>query len=182
VRADVHRAVIDLLGSKSWDELGIPLVAERSGVHQATIYRRWRTISGLIDDVVTEQLARSSPVPDTGSLRGDLEGWAVKAAEDVSGPLGIVFLRAAVLATRTGEESGQRSYMVERGAQLRAMFERAVERGERPPSMGDLLEVVLAPLYFHALFFNRPAGAAHARALVARLLVLSELAPQLDSE
>ena len=170
MRADVHRAVIALLAATSWQELSLPLVAQCSGVHQATIYRRWGSVSALLDDVITEQLARSSPVPDTGSLRGDIEGWAVRAAEDVSGPLGIIFLRAAVLATRRGDEDSQRAYMVERGVELQAMFDRARERGEEPPTMQELLEVVLAPLYFHALFFNRPAGAKHARALVDRLL------------
>jgi hypothetical protein len=38
-----------------------------------------------------------------------------------------------------------------------------------------LLEVVLAPLYFHALFFNRPADTDHARTLVDRLLTLANL-------
>jgi AcrR family transcriptional regulator len=173
VRADVHRAVVELLAERTWDELSVPLVAERSGVHAATIYRRWGSISALMDDVVTEHLARFSPVPDTGSLQKDLEGWAVKAAADVSGPLGIVFLRAAVLATRSGDAGGQRAYMVERGAQLAEMFERARARGEQPPELQQLLEVVLAPLYFHALFFNRPAGPRHARMLVRRLLALS---------
>jgi AcrR family transcriptional regulator len=173
VRADVHRAVVALLAESAWDELSIPLVAERSGVHAATIYRRWGTISALMDDVVTEHLAQFSPVPDTGSLQKDLERWAVKAAEDVSGPMGIVLLRAAVLATRSSDERGRRAYMVERGAQLAVMFERARARGERPPDMPELLEVVLAPLYFPALFFNRPAGPKHARMLVRRLLALT---------
>jgi AcrR family transcriptional regulator len=172
VRAAVHRAVIELLGDHDWDELSIPLVAEQSGVHQATIYRRWGSVPALIDDVVTEQLARSSPVPDTGSLREDLERYAVQAANDVSGPLGAVFLRAAMLATRPDRERPQQAYMEGRGAQLRAMLDRAAARGETPPTLLELLEVVLAPLYFHAQFFNRPVDADHARALVDRLLTL----------
>ena len=103
VRAAVHRAVLDLLRDHDWHELSIPLVAERSGVHQATIYRRWGTLPVLIDDAVAEELARSAPVPNTGALRGDLEQYAVQAAESLTGPQGSVFVRAAVLATRTDQ-------------------------------------------------------------------------------
>lgn len=173
VRAAVHRAVLDLLGDHDWDQLSLPLVAQRAGVHPATLYRRWGTVPALLDDVVTEQLSRASAVPDTGSLRGDLERYAVQAAQDVAGPLGIVFLRAAMLATRSDQARPPHPYMTRRGAQLQEMLDRAAARGETPPTLVELLEVVLAPLYFHALFFNRPADADHARTLVGRLLTLA---------
>ncbi len=172
VRAAVHQAVLDLLADHDWSELSIPLVAHRSGVHQATIYRRWGTLSALLEDVVTQQLTRSSAVPDTGSLRRDLERYAVQAAEDVAGPLGIVFLRAAMLSTRSDQQRSPHIYLTGRGDQLQGMLDRAATRGEVPPTLLELLEVVLAPLYFHALFFNRPADADHARMLIDRLLCL----------
>jgi AcrR family transcriptional regulator len=173
VRAAVHRAVLDLLADHDWDQLSLPLVAQRAGVHPATLYRRWGTVPALLDDVVTEQLSRASAVPDTGSLRGDLERYAVQAARDVAGPLGIVFLRAATLATRSDQARPPPPYMARRGVQLQDMLDRAAARGETPPTLVELLEVVLAPLYFHALFFNRPADADHARTLVDRLLTLA---------
>lgn len=173
IRAAVHRAALDLLGDHDWDQLSLPVVAQRAGVHPATLYRRWGSVPALLDDVVTEQLSRASAIPDTGSLRGDLEQYAVHAAGDVAGPLGIVFLRAAMLATRSDQARLPHRYMAGRGAQLQAMLDRAATRGETPPTLVELLEVVLAPLYFHALFFNRPADADHAHALVDRLLTLT---------
>ncbi len=175
VRVAVHRAVLDLLADHDWDQLSLPLVAQRAGVHPATLYRRWGTVPALLDDVVTEQLSRASAVPDTGTLRGDLERYAVQAARDVAGPLGIVFLQAATLATRSGQARPPPRYMARRGVQLQGMLDRAAARGEAPPTLVELLEVVLAPLYFHALFFNRPADADHARTLVGRLLTLANL-------
>jgi Tetracyclin repressor-like, C-terminal domain len=56
------------------------------------------------------------------------------------------------------------------------MLDRAGARGELPPSVDELLELVVAPLYFHALF-GRPAGAGHARGLVDRLLAVSATRP-----
>ncbi|MEU8402459.1 TetR-like C-terminal domain-containing protein [Nonomuraea sp. NPDC048892] len=169
VRAAVHQAVVDLLREEDWDELSLPRVAELSGVHQATLYRRWGTVNDLINDVVTEQLAQGSPVPDTGTLRGDLEAYAVNLADGVAGPLGTLFLRAAMVGSRGPDGD---TYMIERAADLQAMLERAAARGERPPTLLELMEVVIAPLYYHAFFFNRPIGHDHARALVDRLLAL----------
>jgi AcrR family transcriptional regulator len=177
VRAAVHQAALDLLADHDWDQLSLPVVAQRAGVHPATLYRRWGSVPALLDDVVTEQLSRASAVPDTGSLRGDLERYAIQAARDVAGPLGIVFLRAATLATRSDQTRPPPPYMARRGAQLQAMLDRAAARGEPPPTLVELLEVVLAPLYFHALFFNRPADAPHAHRLVDRLLTLTDRRP-----
>jgi AcrR family transcriptional regulator len=174
VRAEVHQAVLGLLREQDPDELNFALVAERSGVHQATIYRRWGTLPALMDDVVTELLSRSSPLPDTGTLRGDLESYAVRAAEDVAGPLGARILRAVVLASPS---VGERVYLVERERQLQAMFDRAAGRGEAVPTVPELLEVVLAPLYYRVLFMNQPASADDARTLVERLLVIVEGRP-----
>ncbi|MFC5827704.1 TetR/AcrR family transcriptional regulator [Nonomuraea insulae] len=169
VRAQVHAAVLELLKEETWDDLSIPLVAERSGVHQATIYRRWGSLSALVDDMVTDWLTTDSPIPDTGTLRGDLRGYAAKIAEDLASPMGVLYVRAAMVGSKGPEGE---TYLMERAVHLNAMFERAAARGERPPSLLELLEVVIAPLYYHLIFFNRPVGVEHAHMLVDRLLSL----------
>ena len=178
MRANVHDAVVELLGEVEWDELSIPLVAERSGAHASTIYRRWGSVSSVIDDVVSEELARMAPVPDTGSLREDLESYAVLVAENVAGPLGALFLRAAALGMRPNRaidaDPAQRPALPSRTQEIQAMLDRAAERGEAPPTLQELFEVVMAPIYLQALFFNRPTESSHALILVDRLLALEE--------
>lgn len=169
IRYQVHRAVIELLQDRTVDELSIPLVAERSGVHQATIYRRWGSIPVLVNDLVAAGPARTAPLPDTGTLRGDLEAYAVAVADSLSGPLGVLMLRAAVSNIPPEPDRGPSAILLERTRQLQDMLDRADARGECPPSVDELLELVVAPLYFHALF-GKPAGPEHARRLVDRLL------------
>jgi len=147
VRYQVHRAVIDLLADRTVDELSIPLVAERSGVHQATIYRRWGSIPALLSDPAAGP-ARTSPLPDTGTLRGDLDGYATAVADSLSGPLGVLMLRAAVSNIRPGPDRGPSAILLERTRQLQDMLDRAEARGESPPRLDELLELVVAPLYF----------------------------------
>lgn len=172
IRDAVHEAVIALLHERSWEELSIPAIAERSGVHQATIYRRWRSMPVLLDDVVTEHLARAAPLPDTGSLRGDLDAYAAGVTQGLAGPFRALILRAAMVDVRTDGAPALAGTLTERGRQLQAMLHRARARGESPPTLDELIELVLAPLYFYALF-TRSAGSPDPRRLVDRLLTFS---------
>jgi AcrR family transcriptional regulator len=172
----VAQAVIELLGDRTVDELSIPLVAKRSGVHQATIYRRWGSIPVLLSDLVAAGPARTAPLPDTGTLRGDLDGYATAVAGSLAGPLGVLMLRAAVSGIPPEPDRGPSAVLVERTRQLQEMLDRAAARGELPPSVDELLELVVAPLYFRTLF-GRPADAGYARRLVDRLLAGSAVRP-----
>lgn len=172
IRQQVHRAVVELLHEHHGDDLTIALVAERSGVHQATIYRRWGSVSGLLTDVVAAGPAQTSPLPDTGSLRGDLQRYAVQVAESLSGPTGVLLLRAAVSNLRPQPNRGPAPMLAERLPQLEEMLDRARQRGEAAPTVDELLELVVAPLYFHALFAT-PATPDHAHRLVERLLTVA---------
>ena len=169
IRQQVHEAVIDLLEELAIDDLTVPLIAERSGVHQATIYRRWGSVPAILQDAVAAGPARTSPLPDTGTLRGDLDAYAAGVAGSLSGPLGVLMLRAAISNIPPQQDRSPAVILVERAAQLQQMLDRARDRGESPPTVDELLEIVVAPLYFHALF-DRPASAKDARRLVDRLL------------
>ncbi|GAA3546058.1 TetR/AcrR family transcriptional regulator [Amycolatopsis ultiminotia] len=175
VRGAVHRAVTELLAEKAPDEVTIAAVAERSGVHQATLYRRWGTMTGLVEDVVAEVLNRGSPIPDTGSLRGDLSAFAVNAAAGLASPMGTVYLRAIALGVgpAEGAPDGGHPGFDARAQQLQEMLDRATARGEPVPTLPDLLEVVLAPMYFRALLLKQPPDEEQAHAVVDRLLALT---------
>jgi AcrR family transcriptional regulator len=176
VRAAVHAAVLELVTENPWDALTVAMVAERSGVHQATIYRRWDSLAGVLDDVVAEQIAQTAPIPDTGSLRGDLEAYAEQVAAHLAASLGTLILRAAFVDLGTGARPRMPPAVMEREEPLKAMLDRAEARGEHAPTHAQLMDVVLAPLYFHTLF-GTPLDAGQARALVDRLLTLAAQHP-----
>jgi len=172
IRQQVHRAVIDLLREWAVDDLTLAVIAERSGVHQATIYRRWGSVPLVLQDVVAAGPARTSPLPDTGTLRGDLDAYAVAVASSLSGPLGVLMLRVAVSNIPPQPDRSPSVVLVERAAQLQQLLDRARDRGESPPTVAELLDLVVAPLYFHALF-DRPASTPDAKRFVDRLLAMS---------
>lgn len=172
VRAAVHAAALELLEKHPWDELSVPLVAEASGVHQATIYRRWGTMSGLLNDVVNEWSATTAALPDTGSLRDDLHAYAAAVASSLKEGNVPLILRAVVMEIRPGERRQASPAFVERERQLQTMLDQAEARGEQVPTLAELLELVVAPLYFYALF-TEPMGEKAAAGLVDRLLDLT---------
>ena len=69
VRARVFGAVREALEGGDPAALTIEEVARRSGVHKATIYRRWLSTAGLVADLLVALTPVETPLPDTGDLR-----------------------------------------------------------------------------------------------------------------
>ena len=70
MHAAVLEAAADVLFERGFDTLSIREIAERAGVHESSIYRRWGTKADLVVDALLSRLGREVPTPDTGSLRG----------------------------------------------------------------------------------------------------------------
>jgi AcrR family transcriptional regulator len=172
VRVKVHQAVLDLLAERGTAELSIPVVAQRAGVNPTSIYRRWRTREGLLADVAMSRLERDLPLPDTGSLRGDLIAWAASAAADLARPEGRLFLLALITSIpSTPEAQAERDQHLQRRIRaIQQVTDRAAGRAESPPDPGTIADTVLGPLYRRALWGTLPADPAYANSLVDRLL------------
>lgn len=160
----MHRAVEELLVERSSQTLTIPLIAARAGVHPTTIYRRWESLADLLTAVASSRLSRDD-MTDTGTLRGDLETWATTVAADLADPGRLSHVRAAICAADS--DSARAAY---RRAQLEAMIERARSRDVRVPSVEQAVDLVLGPLYYRAIFTDRPVTTDWALQLVDALL------------
>ena len=65
-----------LLVEKGPGSLNMTEIAGRAGVAASSLYRRWGEVGSLLLEVAVGQLSREHPLPDTGSLDGDLRAWA----------------------------------------------------------------------------------------------------------
>lgn len=166
VRDAVHQAAIELLLAGEADAT-IPKIAERAGVNPTSVYRRWGSRENLLMDAAVTRLRERSPMPDTGSLRGDLLAWAAGVERAMTEPGGQVLLRALVATMSAPERPAE--HLQVRGADLQVMLASASTRGERTPSVDEVLDHVLAPLYLRALF-GLPVEPGTSTALVDRLL------------
>jgi AcrR family transcriptional regulator len=151
-------------------------VAARAGVAATSLYRRWSDIGLLLLEVVVDQLNRERPLPDSGSLAGDLRTWARRITSDLRSKKGSAIFKVIVASAARGQpRDGARARLMEpRLKQIETLLKRASERGEWVPTAMDIVDHLLAPLYVRALF-GAPGDRRFAEGLVDHLLrTLSE--------
>ena len=167
----VFEAVAALIAERGYGNIAMTDIAERAGVAATSLYRRWGDVRLLVLEVAVEDLMRERPLPDTGSLRGDLIAWGRSIAAGLASREGSSFFRALVATMMPAgtDESARSAVLTPRSKQISTMLARARERGEKAPSTSEVLDHMLAPLYVRALF-GSPADEAFAESLVERLL------------
>ncbi|GAA2071203.1 TetR/AcrR family transcriptional regulator [Actinomadura alba] len=160
VRRRVLDAVRDQLVEQGYDALSVDVVADRSGVHRTTVYRRWRDVGGLLADVLAEATGDDWSPPDTGSLEGDLVAVnrEVHAALTGDPPITTALIAASFRSEQAGE--ALRLFWADRYARCSVIVRRAVERGEVPARTDArrLLVAATAPLYHEMVLLRTPAG------------------------
>lgn len=134
VRAAVLAAAVDELSEHGYAAFTVDNVAQRTGVHKTTIYRRWSDRDALIADALADSVAAEIPVPDTGSIDDDLNTLARSLVAWISSPSG-----RAVLSVMVADTAGQPSPPVSARHVFRdrirtalPVVTRAIERGELP--------------------------------------------------
>jgi AcrR family transcriptional regulator len=147
-----HRAILDaaneLLEARGLVDLTIDDVAQKAGVSKATIYRRWPTKGTLVFEAFSAGFLTRQPVPDTGSLRGDLlaalRAWIRVVKGTVTGRT-LVGLIAEVQRDPELAKIWRDHFIGPVRTHHRVMVDRAIERGDVAPDVDT--EVVLDLLY-----------------------------------
>lgn len=177
-RAAVLAATQGELEACGYAGLTLEKVAEHSGVHLATLYRRWRTVEGLVVDLLGEMGKTEIPIPDTGSFKHDLRALALAIAALYQQPRARALVEGVVAAAVRSPEASTAwaTVIAERNRLASRIVERAIGRGELPPGTDGIaiISAVGAPIYYRLLVARGPvddeiaevaAAAAHAAAL-----------------
>ena len=126
-------ATVDLLAERGLDGMSIEEVAARAGVGKATIYRRWPSKGLLALDAFVVSFAEQQPLPDTGTLRGDLvaalSAW-VRAVTGTSMGRMLTGLIAEAQYDPDLRAAWRDRVLEPLRAQYRIMLDRAAARGE----------------------------------------------------
>lgn len=161
-----HTAILDaaaaLMLERGLAAVSMDAVAERAGVSKATIYRWWPTKEALALDALYTEWNTVRPFPrDTGSLRGDLlsllRPWAKLASGRPYGRVITALLTEAQSDPEFAAEYRQR-FVEPRRDQARALFQRAIERGEIPANtkVDVAMDLLYGPLYHRLLHGHAP--------------------------
>ena len=116
-------------------------------------------------DMTIERISHESPMPDTGSLDGDLFVWGCRMAHAASGPEGSVLVRTLMQA-----KPADRVMLWRRGEEIQALLDRAAARGEPRLTYVDVLDDLVAPIFIRQLFGIGGLNEALVRVLVARTI------------
>ncbi len=152
-----HEAIVsaaaELVAEVGYAATSIGAVAARAGVGKDTVYRRWRGKPELVFEAVFTTTDHA-PVPDTGTLAGDLTALLRGLVEEFHAPAaaaalpGLLADFAADPVLRARIRSG---FLAPSNERLRVVFERAETRGEI--AAGTPVDLVLDTLA-GAVFFH----------------------------
>ena len=175
MRSAVLDATSALLSEVGYDELSVEAVASRAGVHKTTVYRRWPTKPELIADAAQMQAAEAVPIPDTGTLHGDLQTLAREVVANIGSDGSARRARTLVAAACSGELADVlHSFWSDRLDASAAIIERAVDRGELSATINPtlIIEAVVGPLWLRLLLTGEPLDEEFADA-IAELVTIA---------
>ena len=174
MRATVLEATSAVLDERGYERLTVEEIATRAGVHKTTVYRRWPTKALLVEDATLAHAERNIPIPDTGTLLGDLQALGRAVAATIGAEVGARRSRSIVAAAAASSDvaASLNAFWAERLSLTRPIVERAIARGEIPPSTDPnlIVEALVGPLWMRLLLTGEPINskiADHLATLVA---------------
>ncbi|MEO7124238.1 MAG: TetR/AcrR family transcriptional regulator C-terminal ligand-binding domain-containing protein [Lacisediminihabitans sp.] len=180
VVAAVRSAVETLVAELGAERVTIALIAERAGVNATSIYRRWGDLPTLINEVAAYRLDPERPLPDSGSLEEDLRAWGRELAEHFGKPANAALLRAGAALANAGPSDCTINRREEAALfvnRIRARHERGAEEGEPAalvPTANQIINHIVAPITYRAIFTRDPVTTAEVDGLVADLFAAAD--------
>ncbi|HWG99199.1 MAG TPA: TetR/AcrR family transcriptional regulator [Pilimelia sp.] len=153
ITAAIRRAVLQELAAVGYGRLSIEAVARRAAVGKTAVYRRWTSKLEMVLEVVSGVAGKSLPLPDTGSLTGDIELVLRIAARALRHPLAsqiVPDLLAEAARNQQIAETLQQALRTNQREIGAVVVGRAVGRGELPAGADPdaALDLIVGPLYW----------------------------------
>jgi AcrR family transcriptional regulator len=172
ITAAIRAAVLQELAEAGYGRFSIEAVARRAGVAKTAVYRRWSSKLDMVLEMVTEVAGRRMALPDTGSLRGDLEVLLRVAARALQHPLASQIIPDLLAEAARNPQIAATLQDTLRGNQRDIgvlLIDRAVTRGELPADADPdiAVDLIVGPLYWRLAIARRPLPAGALRRIAA---------------
>lgn len=151
-REKVLAAVAAILVEDGYDALTVDAVADLSGVHRTTVYRRWRDTGGLLADALDAAREQPWPVPDTGTLLGDLTAVNEQVAAALTERPSITYALIAASFRSPRAAAALRDFWEDRYARAAVVVRRAAPDADPR----TVLVVATAPLFHEIALIRNP--------------------------
>jgi AcrR family transcriptional regulator len=169
VRA-VIRATFEELAEVGFAALSIDDVARRAGVNKTTVYRRWPTKEDLVTTALLALPDEYFVMPDTGTIRGDLNEIASRTARIFQAVEGRAMMRILFFEGKLTQLTRVESHFAARreATGMPALLNRAIARGELPLGFDQQMlgDILLGTIVCKALVDKKVLGKAFVRKLV----------------
>ena len=153
--------------------LSLERVSRRAGVGKAALYRRWPSKSAMVADGLARVGLTITDIHDQGSLENDVYALLMALRRVLRHPLVRRILPDlhAELGRSAELRNVIRPFQTERRARAMTVIDRAVVRGELPPTVDTELvnDLLGAPLYWRLIVIGGVADRAYLRRLTLAL-------------
>jgi AcrR family transcriptional regulator len=177
LREAVFEAALAEIADNGLRGASMDRIARRAGTGKSALYRRWPNVRALALDVFISTMEEALPDGDTntGSLRGDLLSSLTTLAVHLEGDLGIV-LRELISEGAHDPELGaefQNRFGLRKEAEVAAMLQRAMARGEIPVHPVDpyVMQVPAAMVVHQLVLSGRPPTAAELEHIIDAIVL-----------
>lgn len=166
----IRAAVFAELAAVGYGRMSMEGVARRAGVGKAAVYRRWRSKLPLVLDLVSEVAAQGLPVPDTGTLAGDVRALLDVSERALRHPVAAQIIPDLLAeAARSPElDAAFRATLRDvQGGVVAAVVRQAAARGEIPAGTDPelALDLLAGPVYWRLAVMRGAYGAGQLDAL-----------------
>ncbi|MDH6221271.1 AcrR family transcriptional regulator [Streptomyces pseudovenezuelae] len=157
----IRAAVFEELAAVGYARMSIEGIARRAGVGKTAVYRRWRSKLHLVLDVVSALAVQGLPVPDTGSLEGDLRLLYEFTSRALRHPVASQIIPDLQAEAARNPEIAEAMQKALREGQEGVASKIVVAAAQRGEVNGDLdedlaLDLISGPLYWRSVVIRSP--------------------------
>lgn len=156
----VLTATFELLVESGGAALKIEAIAERSGVHKTTLYRRWGGVRELVKDAIASVDMAEFSIDETASLKEDLASLAASFSEHFQKPK-IIAINRLIAGSRGSDKQladWMDDYWQGRHLLYRGAIDRAIARGESvyADRFALAIEMMVGPMLLRTIMTDEP--------------------------
>ena len=156
----ILQSTFKILNTQGYAGLTIEGVAADANVGRPTIYRRWPSKPALVVAALMTSDRLALPVPDSGSLRGDLIALQVHQVELMNSPQSRRVTAGLVADLAADPELAEiyvTQYLAPRRATVWQVLQRGVDRGELAPDtdFAFVYDLLMGPLFMRAVVWGQ---------------------------